>query len=420
MNEPKTIKITKIGFNIIIIAVLLYFLFVVNIFPWLFSILINITNPIALAVTLLAILFGIMLFVLTRQVVAEEFNGTIEQSEAIAGFIFLSPNLLGFLLFFAGPLIFSLYVSLTDWDALGTKNFIGIENYQSIFSLTIKGLKEKTQAASDVIDITKYDELGRINLFGKYFLIGAKDKLFWIALRNTLLFGLMTVPLTVSLSLLLATILNSEVPGVKIFRVLYFIPSIAAVVGIAIIWSWLLHGSIGFVNWAITNIVNFLNVIPFVNIVDPKINWLSDSATALFSIVIMSVWQTMGFNTVLFLTGLQGISGSLYEAATIDGANNVDKFWRITIPMLAPTTFFVISTSTIQALQLFEQVFIATGFDPGGPNNATLSIVLYLYKKGFRWFQSGYASATAWVLFFLIFLITVFQYRYQKRLEENF
>jgi len=148
-----------------------------------------------------------------------------------------------------------------------------------------------------------------------------------------------------------------------------------------------------------------------------NIQWLSNPKIALFAIAIMAVWQTVGFNTILFLAGLQSIPKSLYEASTIDGANPVQRFFKITIPMLAPTTFFVIATTMIQALQLFEQVYIATP-NPETINNATLSVVFYLYQNGFERFRQGYASATAWVLFLLIFIATFYQYWRQKKADS--
>ena len=130
--------------------------------------------------------------------------------------------------------------------------------------------------------------------------------------------------------------------------------------------------------------------------------------------VIVAAWQWMGFNTVLFLAGLQNIPRSLYEAATVDGANSWQQFWKVTLPLLAPTTFFVITTTTIQAMQIFEQVFILIPTNPAGPNNSTLTLVLYLYQKGFQRFEQGYASAIAWVLFVIIFGATLFQFQRQR------
>jgi len=285
--------------------------------------------------------------------------------------------------------------------------------------LTIQPLTSLDQPVTEALDTSIYDELGRVNLFGKGYIIGAKDKLFWLALRNTLVFCFLAVPFSIIPALFLANILNSRVPGIKFFRVIYFLPSIAAVVGVALIWQWLYNATVGYINYFVTTGINLLNALPGVELLDPQIRWLSSDKTALLAIIIMAAWQTTGFNSVLFLAGLQNIPGELYEAATVDGAGTWAQFWKITLPMLAPTTFFVVSTTTIQALQVFEQVYIATN-PPGGPNNATLTIVLYLYQNGFQRFKQGYASATAWVLFLVIFLVTQLQYAQQRKAEAAY
>ena len=229
------------------------------------------------------------------------------------------------------------------------------------------------------------------------------------------MFSIMAVPLSVIPALFLANLLNSKLPGMKFFRAVYFLPSIAAVVGIALIWQWLYNAAVGYINYAITSAINLLNAIPGVMLVDPQVRWLSDTHTALLAVVIMAAWQWLGFNTVLFLAGLQNIPGELYEAATVDGAGKWAQFWNVTLPLLAPTTFFVVTTAVINALQLFEQVYVLIPTEPpGGPNNATLSLVLYLYQKGFQRFEQGYASAVAWVLFIAIFAITLIQYTRQR------
>jgi ABC-type sugar transport system permease subunit len=320
----------------------------------------------------------------------------------------LSPNLLGFLIFIAGPLLFSLFVSFTNWDAFGNGDFVGLANYARAFNLTAAPLTDAVQRANEVIDITVYDELTRFTLFGKSFVIGAQDKLFWIALGNTLKFVLLAVPLSVVPALLLANLLNSKIPGMKFFRAVYFLPSVAAVVGIALVWQWLFNATIGYINYFITLGTTFFGM------ADPQIRWLSESSTALIAVVIMASWQWLGFNTVLFLAGLQSIPRELYEAATVDGADSLRQFTRITIPLLAPTTFFVLVTTTIQSMQIFEQVFIVMGTNPAGPGNSTLTLVLYLYQKGFQRFEQGYASAIAWILFAFIFAATLFQVQRQR------
>ena len=370
--------------------------------------------PSNLVIAFMIVLFGIAIWLMWREETGIYLHRNNAQMEALEGYLFLSPNLLGFLIFFAFPLVFSFYISLTDWDAFGNSNFIGMANYLTIFKLNLKPLASATQNFVQVMDGAIYSELLRFNLFGHYFVLGAADARFWISLRNTLVFGIVTVPLSAIPALLLANILNSKIPGMKIFRAIYFLPSIAAVVGISLIWQWLYNATIGYINYFITLGLQFINSIFATGYPIAQIRWLSESRTALLAIIIVSAWQTMGFNTVLFMAGLQNIPKELYEAATVDGAGKWAKFWKITLPLLAPTTFFVITTTTIQALQVFEQVFIMTN-PPGSPGTSTLTIVLYLYQNGFQRFQQGYGAAIAWVLFIVIFAVTLLQFRSQRR-----
>jgi ABC-type sugar transport system permease subunit len=224
---------------------------------------------------------------------------------------------------------------------------------------------------------------------------------------------LYAVPLSVIPALFLANLLNSDLPGMRIFRAIYFLPSVAAVVGIALVWQWLFNSTIGYINYGIASLIGWLNSIGG-DFVDPAIRWLSNSDTALLAVVVMMAWRLVGFNTVLFLAGLQNIPKVLYEAATVDGAGPWRQFISVTLPMLAPTTFFVLVTTLITTFQVFEDVFILMGTNPAGPGNSTLVMVLYLYQKGFQRFELGYASAIAWVLFLIIFLATLAQARRQS------
>jgi ABC-type sugar transport system permease subunit len=199
----------------------------------------------------------------------------------------------------------------------------------------------------------------------------------------------------------------------KFFRAVYFIPSVAAVVGVSLIWAWMYNAAVGWINYAITSGINLINNVTGLAIADPQMRWLSDANTALLSVAIMVAWQTMGFNTVLFLAGMQNIPKVLYEAATVDGAGAWAQFRNVTLPLLAPTTVFVVTTTLIQAFQVFEPIFIMTN-PPGGPNNSTLSMVLYLYQNGFQRFRQGYAASIAWVLFLAIFVVTIIQFRRQR------
>ncbi|GAB4536674.1 MAG: hypothetical protein Fur0018_27330 [Anaerolineales bacterium] len=371
-------------------------------------------SPGGLAALLGLVVSSAALWGMWRQPTAHLLHAKTHHEQMLSGWLFLSPNLLGFLIFFAGPLLLSFYFSFTDSDAFNPPNWVGLANYAKILNVTIKPLAAPDQLAREVLDIKTYDEVGRLTIGNRGLIFGAEDKLFWLALRNTITYALLVVPLSVIPALFLANILNSKLPGMKFFRAVYFIPSIAAIVGISLVWQWLYNATIGYINYFITLGVNFLNTAFHAGLIDPKIRWVSDERTALLAIVIIGAWQTIGFNTVLFLAGLQNIPGELYEAATVDGANAWQKFLNVTVPMLAPSTFYVLSTTSIQAMQVFEQVFILMN-PPEGPNNATITLVLYLYRNGFQNFKQGYASALAWVLFIVIFGITLLQFRQQRR-----
>lgn len=413
-DYPQTYKRLQKTGNWIMLAGLAAFLLAVGLISGVLSFFSRLNTPLNIGLVTAALLFGVMAWIMWRKELASYLGEKSQDSEMLNGYLFLSPNLLGFLLFFAGPLLLSLYVSFTDSDAFGRQNWIGLQNYGEIFNLSIARLENPTQLASEVLDVRVYDELTRLTILGRSYVIGAQDKLFWIALRNTVVFVLTAVPLSVIPALLLSSVLNSRVPGMKIFRTIYFLPSIAAVVGVALIWRWLYNSTVGWINYFITSIVNAINQLAGSElIIDPQIGWLSDTKIALFAVVIIAAWQWMGFNTVLYLAGLQNIPKSLYEAATVDGAGSLTQFFRITIPLLAPTTFFVVSTTTIQAMQIFDQVYVLTN-PPGGPGTSTTTIVLYLYTQGFRNFRQGYASAIAWVLFLLIFGLTILQFQRQR------
>ena len=397
----------------VIISGLILFLWQVDAVRGAIFFLTQLLSPVGLVSIVALIIFGFAIWALWREPSAKALNEKIHHEQFLSGWLFLSPNLLGFLIFFAGPLILSFYFAFTDSDAFNPPNWIGFANFAKIFNLKFAFLNSPDQLARDVINTQIFDEVGRLKLGNGGILFAAADKLFWIALRNTLTFTLFAVPLSVIPALLLSNILNSKLPGMKIFRAVYFMPSIAAIVGISLVWQWLYNATIGYINYFITIGINLWNTIFQAGVIDPKIQWTSDANTALLTVIIIAAWQSMGFNTVLFLAGLQNIPGELYEAATVDGAGPIQKFLRITLPMLAPSTFYVISVTTIQAMQVFEQVFILMN-PPEGPNNSTITLVLYLYRSGFQNFKQGYASAIAWVLFIVIFGITLFQFKRQR------
>ena len=370
------------------------------------------TQPRALIPLLVAALAGTAAVVLWRDGANEVFASSRDQIEVMNGFFFVSPNLIGFLAFFAGPLVFSFFVTFTDWDGINQASWVGLDNYAQILSLQARSLPEGA-ATSSALDP------GFVSLFqvGST-VLGARDPLFWTGLRNVLVFGLVGVPLATIPALLIAALLNNRLPFIKVFRAIYFLPSIAGVVGVALIWKQLFSATIGFVNYAILRFFEVINLIPGVELTAPQPEWLASPRTALLAVIVVFAWSLMGFNTVLFLAGMQGIPGSLYEAADLDGAGPWARFRRITVPMLAPTTTFVVTTTTILALQLFNEPFILNVPNPAnGPSNSTLTPVIHLFRSAFEEFELGYSSAVAWILFLFIFMITLFYFR--RRGDES-
>lgn len=286
---------------------------------------------------------------------------TTKKDNMFWGFLFLLPNLIGFILFSLLPVVAAFALSLTNWDGISPMKFVFLDNYFEMF---------------------KHDS-------------------FRIALYNTFVYTLCFVPLTLILGLAIALLLNQKIKGIAAYRLVYFMPYIASAVAIAYVWSALLHPTLGPIN-------GFLQSIGIKN--PPQ--WLTDPSWAMFSVIVMSVWKNFGYYVVIFLAGLQGVPRSLHEAATIDGANAWQRFRNITIPMLTPVTFFSIIMATISSFKVFDQVYILT---EGGPGRATTTLVQYIYQSSFSNYRMGYASAVAVILFVIIFSVTLIQYRGQKK-----
>jgi multiple sugar transport system permease protein len=282
--------------------------------------------------------------------------------EAIAAYLFLLPNMLGFVIFTVLAVAASAVISLTNWDLLSPAKFVGLANYQRLLT---------------------------------------NDPLFHKVLVNTFYFTFVSVPLAVILSLVLALALNQGLRGVTVFRTIYFLPVITSMVVVALIFRWFYNPDFGVLNYVLFKI----------GINNPP-NWLANRQWAMPAIIIMAVWKQLGYNMVIFLAGLQAIPTNLYEAASIDGAGKWERFRHITIPMLTPTTFFIVVISIIHSLQVFDAVLVLT---EGGPANATRTIVYHIWQQAFQFLQMGYAAAVAWVLFFMIFLVTMLQWKLQGR-----
>ncbi|MEO6714895.1 MAG: sugar ABC transporter permease [Mycobacteriales bacterium] len=386
-------------------------LFVINIVGGLLTLAGRLAQPATIALLMIAVVSAAMAWAMWQDDCAVEFGTTRRQAEALQGWLYLSPNVLGFSIFFAGPLLFSFFISFFNWDALGDKSFTGLSNYLNLLKLDIA--RDGTRLSSG------YEQVFALPFV--HGVIGAKDKLFWLSMKNIIVFMVLAVPLSVVPALGLATLLNTGRRGMKVFRAVFFIPSIAGVIGITLIWKQLFNATVGFLNFFLTKMLDVVGALPFVHFSGAvRIQWLSSPSTALLAVVIVFAWMTFGFNTVLFTAGLQGVPKELYEAAELDGATAWDRFRNVTLPTLRPTTFFVLATTTILALQLFDIVYALTAPSPAGsPDNATLTPVVYLYRRGFERFDQGYASAVAWVLFVVIFTVTLVQFRRQQRQTEG-
>lgn len=405
-NSQANVVLTRAGLAVMMVSLVLLLL-ASGLLDSIGSLVQAVTRPDILLTVVFIVVFGAVSLVLLRH--GAHFGETIAQRETWQGWLFLMPNFINFALFFAFPLLLSLYLSFTNYDAVSQARFIGLDNYGQLLSLEFK----TASPAGEVVTFsTNHFEIARITLGGSALVIGARDPLFWSSLANTFRYCIILIVLSIFPALGLAMLLNSKMPGMKFYRAVFFIPSIAAVVGVSLIWKWLYDPTIGTINYTISQIVSGLNSTLGTQITDPKLNWLTDDNLLLISVVIMAAWQVVGFNTVIFLAGLQGVPKELMEAATVDGAGRFTRFRKITMPMIAPTTFFVTVTTLIAGLQVFSEVFVLVG---NSTSNAKLTTVYYLYQQGFQLFKMGYASATAWVLFIVIFVVTLLQFRVSQR-----
>jgi len=280
--------------------------------------------------------------------------------EAAWAYLFLLPFFLGLLFFILGPVLAAFAISFTTWDLLSPPRWVGLANYRSMID----------------------------------------DRLFWTALKNTIYFTVVSVPVTLILALGLAVLMNRKIRGIEALRAIYFFPVTASIVAVSLLWAWMYTPDFGIINYLLS----------FVGI--PKINWLVNPAMAMPSVIIMSVWRGLGFNIVVFLAGLQSIPRDLYEAAALDGATGWDQFRDITVPLLTPTIFFATIMALIGSFQVFEQTYVMT---QGGPANATMTLVYQIFLNGFTYLRMGYASAQSFILFAILFAITLVQVRLQRR-----
>ena len=269
----------------------------------------------------------------------------------LEGYLFIGPWLIGFLAFILGPFVFSFVLSLSEWSILEPPKFIGLGNFEKLLG----------------------------------------EELFWKSLRVTTIFTLVSVVLRVSIALLLASLLNQGIRGHRFFQAGFYMPVMFSGVILGVLWAWMFPTDYGLLN----------DLLRRIGITGPP--WLSTPSLALSSLIIMSMWRVGGM-MVIFLAGLKDIPSELYEAAEIDGASGLGKFFAITIPMLTPIVLFNLVMSMIQSFQVFGEVQVLTD---GGPYNSTLVYLLYLYRQAFTYLHMGYGSALAWVLFVLIVTVTL-------------
>lgn len=283
-------------------------------------------------------------------------NLSMKARRNIIGYIFVFPALLCFLIFVLIPLILSMVLSFYKTDMFFTDMVpVGFANFGRVF----------------------------------------RDTLFWRSIGNILLYTLMAVPLNVILSLILASLVNSKIRGSKVFRLLFYLPSITSTVAASIVWLWLMNPAYGLLN----NILNAFGL--------PSATWLTHSKTSLISVTLITVWQGVGGNMIIFVAALQNVPQQLYEAAKLDGAGPFTMFFKITLPMLAPTMYFILTMTLIGAFQLYDQVYVLTS---GGPANSTLTPVYLIWQNSFgdnAGAQAGYAAAQSFILFLIIMAVTV-------------
>lgn len=284
----------------------------------------------------------------------------LSNSQTSAAWIFVFPALLGMLIFIIIPIFFSFGLSFAKWDLLNPIQFVGLDNYKEIFTEP---------------------------LFGKILL-------------NTVVFALATSFFGVIIPLILAAIMNSKIRGTDFFKTAYFLPFITPMIVIGIVWEWIFDPNIGLLN----------------KVLQVHINWLYDPHWAMPALILVSVWKLIGYNMIIFLSGFSGISNSMFEAAKIDGANPVETFFYVTIPLLSPTIFFVVIITAVSSFQVFDLIYLMT---QGGPLDSTNVLVYAIYKNAFEYFNAGKASAIAYVLFVIILVLTLLQWNMRKKLVYN-
>ncbi len=287
----------------------------------------------------------------------------------LVAYSFIAPNFIGFAVFTLGPIVLALLMSFAEWDGSNTMKFVGLQNFINIF----------------------------------------KDDRFLASLKNTIVYSVFTVPVTLIMALGLAILLNQKMKGRDFFRTVAFFPYVASLVAVAAVWNMLFTPAKGgIVNQVLMNV---FHVAP--------LKWAASSSTVMLTIIMFSVWKNMGYYMVIYLAGLQGISEDLYEAASLDGANSWQKFMHITVPQLKPTTFFVTIMLTINCFKVYDIVYMLAGGSNGVVNKSAMVLVFYIYEEAFRNWKLGQASASALVLFAIVLVVTLIQFRGEKNYAND-
>jgi multiple sugar transport system permease protein len=278
------------------------------------------------------------------------------------GYIMIAPVSIGLIVFYIYPFFMTFYNSFLKVGAFNVSTWAGLDNYKAMLT----------------------------------------DKSMWHTLGNTLRYVVFNVPITIFLALVVAVLLNTKIKGRAIYRVIYFLPYVTMAAAIAMVWKWMFNGDFGLINYILSKFG-----------IEGR-RWITDTSTAPYSIIIVSIWSGIGYNMIILLAGIQGISTAYYEAADIDGAGPVKKFFNITLPLVTPTLFFVLITTLISAFQIFDTIYMMVGKNTVVLEN-TQSIVMYFYRNAFELNNKGYASAVAMLLFVIIMAITVLQMMLQKK-----
>ena len=270
--------------------------------------------------------------------------------------LLILPALIGTLIFIVIPVVFSFGLSFCEWDLLSDVRFAGLKNYFELLT----------------------------------------SPNFALILKNTFVFAISVTLIAVVIPVILAAVLNNKIRGSEFFKTAYFLPFITPMIVIAIIWEWIFDPNFGLLNYLLKT----------------HINWLHDTKTALFALIIVSAWKLIGYNMVILLSGFSTISQNIYESAKIDGASPLNTFFKITLPLLSPTIFFVVIITTISSFQVFDLIYLMT---QGGPMDSTNVLVYWIYKNAFEFFNIGAASAGAYILFVIVFVLTVIQWNIRKK-----